>query len=81
MERNHIVNRLTATVMALYLSLSTLSSPASLPTRLRRRSPDEHGSVTIDNVMWAVAVIGFVAIVTAAIRAYVVAQAGNIVQP
>jgi hypothetical protein len=78
MERNSIVNRLAATVMAFYLSLS---SPASLVTWLRRRSLDERGSVTIEYVMWAVAVIGFVAIVAAAIRAYVVAQSGNIVQP
>jgi len=75
------MNPLTAILMALYVSLSTLAAPASLATRRRRRRLDEHGSVTIENVLWAVAVISFVAIVAAAIRAYVVAQSGNIVQP
>jgi len=75
------MNRLTAITMALYLSLSSLSSPASLVTRLRDRSLDERGSVTIEKAMWAVAAIGFVMIVAAAIRSYVVDQAGNITSP
>lgn len=42
------------------------------------RSPDENGSVTIEHVLWAVAVIGIVAIVVAAVKAYVTSQAGNL---
>jgi hypothetical protein len=75
------MNRLTALAVALYISLST-AAPASLATRRRRRGRrDERGSVTIENVLWAVAVISFVTIVAAAIRAFVVAQSGNIAQP
>lgn len=44
----------------------------------RRATPDERGSVTIEHVVWAVAVIAIVGIVVAAIRAYVTTQAGNI---
>ena len=43
-----------------------------------RADPDEHGSVTTEHVLWAVAVIGIVAIVVAAVRTYVTTQAGNI---
>ncbi|MFE3998026.1 hypothetical protein ACFX43_04400 [Nocardioides sp. YIM B13467] len=42
----------------------------------RRR--DERGSVTIENVLWAVAVIAIVAIVVAAIRAFVTSESGKI---
>ena len=38
----------------------------------------ERGSVTIEHVMWAVAVLAIVGIVVAAIRAYVRTQAGLI---
>ena len=47
-----------------------------LDARLHRR--DEYGSVTIEYVLWAVAVIAIVAIVVAAVKAYVTSQAGNI---
>jgi heme/copper-type cytochrome/quinol oxidase subunit 2 len=43
-----------------------------------RAQPDERGSVTTEHVLWAVAVIGIVAIVVAAVKAYVTTQAGNI---
>ena len=43
-----------------------------------RSRPNERGSVTTEHVLWAVAVIGIVAIVVAAVRAYVTTQAGNI---
>lgn len=43
-----------------------------------RRERSERGSVTIEHVLWAVAVIAIVAIVVAAVRAYVTTQAGNI---
>ncbi|MGH3999227.1 MAG: hypothetical protein ACRDTJ_17425 [Pseudonocardiaceae bacterium] len=42
------------------------------------RRKDERGSVTIENVLWAVAVIAIVAIVVAAIRAYVTSESGKI---
>jgi heme/copper-type cytochrome/quinol oxidase subunit 2 len=44
----------------------------------RLRARDEHGSVTTEHVLWAVAVIAIVAIVVAAVKAYVTSQAGNI---
>jgi hypothetical protein len=47
-----------------------------LESRLQRR--DERGSVTTEHVLWAVAVIAIVAIVVAAVKAYVTTQAGNI---
>ncbi|MCR1785873.1 hypothetical protein KVF89_25280 [Nocardioides carbamazepini] len=48
-----------------------------LPARLHRQA-SERGSVTIEHVLWAVAAIGFVGLVAAAVKAYVTAQAGNI---
>lgn len=44
----------------------------------RLRAADERGSVTTEHVLWAVAVIAIVAIVVAAVKAYVTTQAGNI---
>jgi hypothetical protein len=44
----------------------------------RRVAAGERGSVTIEHVIWAVAVIAIVGIVVAAVRAYVTTQAGNI---
>jgi hypothetical protein len=38
----------------------------------------ERGSVTIENVLWAVASIAFVGIVVAVIKSYVTTQAGQI---
>ena len=61
------MNRLIAALIALTLALQG---------RITRRS--ERGSVTIENVLWAVAVIAIVAIVVAAIKAFVTTQAGNI---
>ena len=51
-----------------------------LGQRLLRPSgrKDERGSVTIENVLWAVAVIAIVAIVVAAIRAFVTSESGKI---
>jgi len=69
------MNRLTAILLAL---LTAQSSPSKLVTRVRRRSLHERGSVTIEHVLWSVAVIAIVAIVVAAVKAYVTAQAGNI---
>ncbi|MFE6645084.1 hypothetical protein ACFVJS_00880 [Nocardioides sp. NPDC057772] len=43
-----------------------------------RRRRDERGSVTIENVLWAVAVIAIVAIVVAAIRTFVTNESNKI---
>lgn len=48
---------------------------ARLPRLVKR---DERGSVTIEQVLWAVAVIAFAGIVIAAVKAFVESQAGNI---
>jgi hypothetical protein len=69
------MTRLTATLVAILIFLS--SPPSSVP-RLRRPRRDDRGSVTIEHVMWSVAVIAIVGIVVAAVRAYVTSQAGNI---
>jgi hypothetical protein len=44
----------------------------------RMRARTERGSVTTEHVLWAVAVIAIVAVVVAAVKAYVTDQAGNI---
>ena len=59
----------------LRLLMLQLTLGQTLDTRTRR---DDRASVTIEHVLWAVAVIGIVAIVIAAVRAYVETQAGNI---
>ena len=69
------MSRLTATLVA---TIVCLSSPPSSVVRLPRRDRDDRGSVTIEYVLWAVAVIAIVAIVVAALKAYVTGQAGNI---
>ncbi|MER7604733.1 hypothetical protein [Nocardioides sp. NPDC127503] len=43
-----------------------------------RRRRDERGSVTIENVLWAVAVLAIVAIVVAAIRTFVTNESNKI---
>ena len=47
----------------------------AIENRLQRA---ERGSVTTEHVLWAVAVIAIVAIVVAAVKAYVTTQSGNI---
>ena len=42
------------------------------------RQRDERGSVTIEHVLWAVAVLAFVAVVVGAIGAYINAKVGEI---
>jgi hypothetical protein len=44
----------------------------------RPHARSESGSVTNEHVLWAIAVIGIVAIVVAAIKAYVTSQSGNL---
>ena len=65
------MDRLHTALLATFVAGSLGVDP-----RLHRR--DEHGSVTIEYVLWAVAVIAIVAIVVAAVKAYVTTQAGNI---
>jgi hypothetical protein len=57
------------------LQSALLTLQLELESRLRR---DQRGSVTTEHVLWAVAVIAIVAIVVAAVKAYVEAQAGKI---
>ncbi|MCW4600251.1 hypothetical protein ON003_00440 [Janibacter hoylei] len=45
---------------------------------LVRRAQDERGSVTIEQVLWAVAVIAIAAIVITAVRTFVTNKAGEI---
>lgn len=42
------------------------------------RARDERGSVTVEHVLWAVAVVVIVGVVVAAIKAYVTSQSGNL---
>ena len=49
----------------------------SIDDRLKSRA-SERGSVTMEHVLWAVAVIAIVGVVVAAVKAYVTSQAGNI---
>ncbi|MEU0265153.1 hypothetical protein [Nocardioides sp. NPDC006303] len=64
------------------LRLYTILTLAWFTISDRLRHPpsrkDERGSVTIENVLWAVAVIAIVAIVVAAIRAFVTSESGKI---
>lgn len=57
------------------LLTSLLTVKLAIENRLQRA---ERGSVTTEHVLWAVAVIAIVAIVVAAVKAYVTTQSGNI---
>jgi len=59
------------------LQLAALTAIASLEDRATRKR-DERGSVTIQEVLWAVAAIAIVGIVVAAIRAFVTSESGKI---
>ena len=59
-------------MLKLYIQLQ------SLLLDLDSRNRSERGSVTIEHVGWAVAVIAIVGIVVAAIKAYVTTQSGNL---
>jgi hypothetical protein len=61
--------------MMIRLQSALLALKLELESRLHR---DQRGSVTTEHVLWAVAVIAIVAIVVAAVKAYVEAQAGKI---
>jgi len=59
-------------------TLHTIGFHLGERTSTKFQDDPERGSVTIENVMWAVASIAFVGIVAAVIRAYVTSQAGLI---
>lgn len=62
----------------LTIQLAALAALAGLEDRITRHRDDERGSVTIEQVIWAGAVILIVGIVVAAIRAFVTSEAGKI---
>lgn len=59
------------------LQMAAMTALASLEDRATRQR-DERGSVTIQEVLWAVAAIAIVAIVVAAIKAFVTSESGKI---
>ena len=59
------------------LQMAALTALASLEERVTGQR-DERGSVTIQEVLWAVAAIAIVAIVVAAIKAFVTSESGKI---
>lgn len=59
------------------LQLAAMAALASVENRFTRQR-DERGSVTIQEVLWAVAAIAIVGIVVAAIRAFVTSESGKI---
>ncbi|GAA2469270.1 hypothetical protein [Terrabacter carboxydivorans] len=79
------MNYLAATLHILGATL-TDKAEATLESRLRRDpNPDggtgrdsDRGAVTMEMVIWAVAIIGIVGIVVAAITNYVTSKAGSI---
>jgi heme/copper-type cytochrome/quinol oxidase subunit 2 len=60
------------------LKVTALAVIASMEDRIVKHRRDERGSVTIEQVIWAGAVILIVGIVVAAISAYVTSEAGKI---
>lgn len=60
------------------LQATALAVIASMEDRTVKHRRDERGSVTIEQVIWAGAVILIVGIVVAAIRAFVTSEAGKI---
>ncbi|QSR24077.1 hypothetical protein CFH99_00355 [Nocardioides aromaticivorans] len=59
------------------LQLAALTMLATLEDRVTKKR-DERGSVTIEQVIWAGAVIVIVGIVVAAIKAFVTSESGKI---
>lgn len=60
------------------LQVTALAVITCVEDRIVRHRRDERGSVTIEQVIWAGAVILIVGIVVAAITAYVTSEAGKI---
>ncbi len=61
--------------IALQVAVLTVRDALEDRARIQR---DERGSVTIQEVLWAVAAIAIVGIVVAAIRAFVISESGKI---
>ena len=59
-------------------TLHTLGVTLLEQARTKLITTPERGSETIEKVLWAVAVIGLVGAVVAALRAYIQAQVGNL---
>jgi len=70
MKENHM-HYLAAT-------LHTLGVKMNEHARTKIDQDPERGSVTIEQVLWAIAMIAIVGIVVAAITAYVTSKSGNI---
>jgi len=62
----------------LYLLGLELSRTLENAMRARMKGDPERGSVTIEQVAWAVAIIAIVAVAVAAIRAYITTQASRL---
>ena len=60
------------------LQVTALAVITCVEDRIVKHRRDERGSVTIEQVIWAGAVIIIVGIVVAAITAYVTSEAGKI---
>ena len=60
------------------LQLAALTALTALRGSVVTRRRDDRGSVTIEQVIWAVAVIAIVAIVVAAITAFVTSESSKI---
>ena len=60
------------------LQVTALAVIASMEDRTVKHRRDERGSVTIEQVIWAGAVIVIVAIVVAAIQAFVTSESAKI---
>lgn len=63
--------------LLIVLQMATLTALASLEDRVTRQR-DERGSVTIEQVLWAGAVIVIVGIVVAAIKFFVTSESAKI---
>jgi len=68
------MRHLAVTLHLLGLRLHDMADQA----QTARRQQPERGSVTIEQVAWAVAIIAIVAIAVAAIRSYVTTQTGKL---
>lgn len=67
------MNELTRTAAAQFHALEVTAR-----RRLQNLRHDERGSTTIEQVLWGIAAIGFVAIVVAVINGYLLSQAARI---
>lgn len=66
------------TELAQLLSAHTHALAVTTRHRLSELRHDERGSTTIEQVLWGIAAIGFVAIVVAVINSYLTSQAAKI---